>query len=133
MQIAPVAPHRQGEVLDPQAAPSLPLAVDTHGRRFHVEWDADAPVTPLGQLVATIESSFPLPQQMDRFFAFETHQFQVSAPEELQRELITTAERQSLIHAPQRAANEASSKIRRDVEAFVADGVASLREQTGTL
>lgn len=25
--------------------------MDTHGRRFHVEWDADAPVTPLGQLV----------------------------------------------------------------------------------
>ena len=51
MQIAPVAPHRQGEVLDLYAAPSFPLAVDTHGRRFHVEWDADAPVTPLGQLV----------------------------------------------------------------------------------
>ena len=85
------------------------------------------------QLVATIESSFPLPQQMDRFFAFETHQFQVSAPEELQRELITTAERQSLIHARQRAANEASAKIRRDVEVFVADCVASLREQTATL
>jgi len=51
MQIAPVAPHRQGEVLGLHAAPSFPLAVDTHGRRFHVEWDADAPVTPLGQLV----------------------------------------------------------------------------------
>jgi hypothetical protein len=27
------------------------LAVDTLGRRFHVEWDPHAPVTPLGQLV----------------------------------------------------------------------------------
>lgn len=27
------------------------LAVDTGGGRFHVEWDAQAPVTPLGQLV----------------------------------------------------------------------------------
>lgn len=27
------------------------LAVDTVGRRFHVEWDPLAPVTPLGQLV----------------------------------------------------------------------------------
>ena len=51
MQIAPVTPHPRGEVLDLHAAPSFPLAVDTHGRRFHVEWDADAPVTPLGQLV----------------------------------------------------------------------------------
>lgn len=28
-----------------------PLVVDTHGRRVQVEWDPDAPVTPLGQLV----------------------------------------------------------------------------------
>lgn len=27
------------------------LAVDTGGGRFHVEWDPQAPVTPLGQLV----------------------------------------------------------------------------------
>jgi len=27
------------------------LPVDTVGRRFHVEWDPQAPVTPLGQLV----------------------------------------------------------------------------------
>ena len=27
------------------------LAVDTHGRRIHVEWDPASPVTPLGQLV----------------------------------------------------------------------------------
>src|SRR5665213_650603 len=27
------------------------MAVDTVGRRFHVEWDPQAPVTPLGQLV----------------------------------------------------------------------------------
>ncbi len=33
------------------AAPARPLAVDTHGRRFHVEWDPHAAVTPLGQLV----------------------------------------------------------------------------------
>lgn len=28
-----------------------PLSVETHGRRFQVEWDQQAPVTPLGQLV----------------------------------------------------------------------------------
>jgi len=30
---------------------STAIAVDTVGRRFHVEWDPQAPVTPLGQLV----------------------------------------------------------------------------------
>ena len=31
--------------------PAPALAVDTLGRRIHVEWDPQAPVTPLGQLV----------------------------------------------------------------------------------
>ena len=99
------------------------------------EWRtmADKLVADPAQLVATIEESFPLPLHMDRFFAFETHQFQISAPEALQRELITTAEQQEVIQARQRAANEASAKIRTAVEAFVGDCVASLREQTAQL
>ena len=55
-QVAPVPAHPEGdggselqraarEVLAPS------LAVDTVGRRVHVEWDPCAPVTPLGQLV----------------------------------------------------------------------------------
>jgi hypothetical protein len=55
-QIAPVPAHPEGEAVNDLQAiagevmiPSL--AVDTMGRRFHVEWDPLAPVTPLGQLV----------------------------------------------------------------------------------
>lgn len=56
LQIAPVEFHPPGEVLDPRGAAaravvSPPLTVDTLGRRFQVEWDPHAPVTPLGQLV----------------------------------------------------------------------------------
>ena len=56
LQIAPVPLHPQGEAISlPQQAAreviSPPLIVDTPGRRFHVEWDPLAPVTPLGQLV----------------------------------------------------------------------------------
>jgi hypothetical protein len=56
LQIAPVEAHPQGEAISPrqQAARTVlqsPLVVDTQGRRFHVEWDPLAPVTPLGQLV----------------------------------------------------------------------------------
>lgn len=47
--------HPSGEVLKSASSSgrplSEPLAVDTHGRRFHVEWDPQAAVTPLGQLV----------------------------------------------------------------------------------
>ena len=55
-QIAPVPAHPEGEwanelqrVTGEVLVPSL--AVDTIGRRVHVEWDPFAPVTPLGQLV----------------------------------------------------------------------------------
>jgi hypothetical protein len=56
LQIAAVKVHPAGEVLEThptadQAVLAAPLVVDTHGRRFHVEWDPAAPVTPLGQLV----------------------------------------------------------------------------------
>ena len=56
LQIARIEAHLPGEVSESvrEAAASVlatPLIVDTHGRRFQVEWDPDAPVTPLGQLV----------------------------------------------------------------------------------
>jgi hypothetical protein len=60
LQIAPLNAHPAGEVLEPRAAAvravlDRPLAVDTHGRRFHVEWDPHAPATPLGQRVFFIQ------------------------------------------------------------------------------
>src|SRR5580658_5931078 len=56
LQISPISAHPQGEGFSALVASSvdsiLPaMAVDTVGRRFHVEWDPAAPVTPLGQLV----------------------------------------------------------------------------------
>lgn len=46
-------PGSEAEKLAPptETPACKPFAVDTHGRRFHVEWDPQAPVTPLGQLV----------------------------------------------------------------------------------
>ncbi len=56
LQIAPVLVHPAGEALSARRAAAsavlaTPLVVETHGRRFQVEWDPTAPVTPLGQLV----------------------------------------------------------------------------------
>lgn len=56
LQIAPLEPHPPGEVVDPRRAAAhavfnAPLPVDTHGRRYHVEWYPTAPVTPLGRVV----------------------------------------------------------------------------------
>lgn len=56
LQIAAVPAHSEGEGSNGLQSGSreemIPsLAVDTVGRRFHVEWDPLAPVTPMGQLV----------------------------------------------------------------------------------
>lgn len=85
------------------------------------------------RLLATIEASFPVPQRMSRFYGFETQLFQVSVPESLEVDLITTAEQQQIIAARQQAVQDAGAKIRHDVQVFVAECVASLREQTATL
>lgn len=85
------------------------------------------------RLVAVIESSFPFPQKMDRYYGFDVQVFQISLPSSLQTDLITLEEQREAIEARQRAAQEAGDKIRRGVEQFAADCVASLREQTAQL
>lgn len=85
------------------------------------------------RLVAVIESSFPLPQKMDRFYGFDVQVFQISLPQKLQMDLITLEAQKEAVEARQRAAQEAGDKIRKGVEEFASDCVASLREQTAQL
>ncbi|MFN7139275.1 MAG: DUF3150 domain-containing protein [Limisphaerales bacterium] len=85
------------------------------------------------QLVRVIESSFPLSNQMNKFYGFDVQLFQISLPERLSLDVLSVAEQQEVMSARQKAAQEASNKIREDVETFVADCVASLREQTAKL
>lgn len=56
LQIAPISAHSEGESHLPPVIPGIgsitaSLPVDTLGHRLHVEWDPQASVTPLGQLV----------------------------------------------------------------------------------
>ena len=85
------------------------------------------------RVVANIEASFPLPDQMDRYYNFATHLFQIAVPERMGVGLLAIGEQQEIIQARQRAAQEAASKIQQGVESFVSDCVASLREQTAKL
>jgi hypothetical protein len=85
------------------------------------------------RLVATIEASFPNVSQMQRAFGFEVHLFQLRAPERLDLALVSQGEQEKVIAARQQAATEAADQIQRGVENFVADCVASLRQQTAQL
>ncbi len=85
------------------------------------------------RVVATIEASFPAPEQMGKYFTFATQLFQIRAPENLDAELITLGDQQQVIAARARAAQQASAQITAGVDGFVRDCVASLREQTARL
>jgi hypothetical protein len=104
-------------------------------REASKEWRkmADKLVADPDRLVAVIECSFPFPQHMDRYYGFDVQLFQIALPGRMDTDLVSLAEQRDVIAARQKAAQEAGQKIRRDVEVFVADCVASLREQTAKL
>ena len=99
------------------------------------EWRqmADKLVKDPDRLLATIDASFPLSEAMDKHYGFTTQLFQISVPERLGLDLVTLAEQEQLVQARQTATREATAKIHREVETFVGDCVASLREQTAQL
>ena len=98
-------------------------------------WDAARRlVSDPDRLVATIESSFPQVGELDRYFSYQTHLFQVAVPERSSRlELIAAADQQAIADARNRAAQEAAAKIRHGAEQFVAESVATLRQETAKL
>lgn len=100
-----------------------------------MEWQAMAQklVSDPDRLVATVEASFPTAGQMGRFFGFDIQLFQIAAPERLGLDTLALGDQEQLIQARQKAAQEAAQKIHADAEAFVADCVATLREQTAGL
>lgn len=85
------------------------------------------------RVVATIQAAFPLADKLDRYFGFSVSLFQVRAPEALEAELVNAADQQAVVAARAQAAADARIKIQEGVETFVADAVASLREQSADL
>lgn len=98
-------------------------------------WDAARRlVSDPDRLVATIEASFPQADELDRYFSFNTHLYQVAVPEGTsQMELIAAADQRAVVDARNRAAQEAATKIRHGAETFVSDCVATLRQETAKL
>ena len=85
------------------------------------------------RLVATIEASFPPVQRLERSFGFDQQLFQIAVPERLGLDLVAAGDQQRLVEVRQQAVASVGAKIRADVETFVSDCVAALREQTAQL
>ena len=99
------------------------------------EWRQFAPKVNADphRLAAAVEEAFPSPIKLEQSFAFETRLFQIALPESMQEEASSFAEQEAVAQARERAAREATDKLRHDTEEFVADCVATLREQTAKL
>jgi hypothetical protein len=106
-----------------------------HRQSAALEWRglAEKLVSDPERVVAMIEASFPSVQKMDRFFGFDLQLFQIAVPERLGLDLVSLEDQQQVLNARQEAAQAASRKIQTDVNAFVGDCIATLREQTATL
>jgi hypothetical protein len=99
------------------------------------EWEREAgKLTPhVNPFMTAIESSFPSPHAVEKQFGFTWTLFQISLPESCGVDAVDFEDQQAVAAARRVAAAEAGQKIRQDTEQFVAECVASLREQTAIL
>lgn len=99
------------------------------------EWEKLAArlTTQTDPLLRAIESSFPLAHALERQFGFVWTLFQISLPESCGVDAVEFENHRQLAAARREAAAEAGQKIRQETEHFVAECVASLREQTAVL
>ena len=84
------------------------------------------------RLVATIEASFPYPDQMERYYGFDIQRFRSPCPTHGGGTGTPPNNRPSS-KPGRRQRRKPARRSAHDVESFVADCVASLREQTAQL
>ena len=86
-----------------------------------------------GQLIATIEQSFPPAGDIFRRFGFETRLFQVAAPDGLRLDVAEGLDQLEVADQRRRIAEEASRRLQADLDSFIRESVAALREEAGRL
>ena len=88
---------------------------------------------PVGEFVDRIASTFPSGIMLRQRFHFDSHFYQVSAPESVQVQATSAADQAAIVQARAAIASSAAEKLGRDTASFVADCVATLREQTAAI
>jgi hypothetical protein len=88
---------------------------------------------PVGEFVDRIASTFPSGIKLRQRFHFDSHFYQVSAPESVQLMATSAADQTAIVQARAAIASQAAEKLGRDTESFVSDCVATLREQTASI
>jgi hypothetical protein len=84
-------------------------------------------------LIATIEQSFPPSGAIAKRFSFEFQIFQITAPESIRLEITNGITDFEASESRQRIANEATRRMQTDLDSFIRESVASLRQETARL
>ena len=84
-------------------------------------------------LLATIEQSFPPSGEIVKRFGFEVRLFQIAAPENLRLEIADAMVDRDVANDRRRIADEATRRLQDDVNGFIRESVASLRDETAKL
>jgi len=85
------------------------------------------------RLIATIEGSFPPASEIAKRFAFETRLFQIAAPDSIRLEVAEGMEQLEVAEDRRRIADDASRRLQSDLDGFIRESVASLRDETARL
>jgi hypothetical protein len=85
------------------------------------------------RLLATIEQSFPPAGEIAKRFAFETRLFQIAAPDNIRLEVTEGIAQLEVSEDRRRIAEDASRRLQSDLDGFIRESVASLRDQTARL
>lgn len=85
------------------------------------------------RLISTIEQAFPPAGAITQRFSFDWSLFQISAPESIRLEVVDGVAQIEADQDRQRIATEATRRMQGDLDAFIRESVASLRQETARL
>ena len=85
------------------------------------------------RLIATIEQSFPPAGEIAKRFAFETRLFQIAAPDSIRLEVAEGVAQMEAAEDRRRIADDATRRMQADLDVFIRESVASMREETARL
>lgn len=85
------------------------------------------------RLIATIEQAFPPAAAINQRFDFSWQLFQIAAPESIRLEIVDGITQIEAAQDRQRIATEASRRMQSDLDSFIRESVASLRQETARL
>jgi hypothetical protein len=85
------------------------------------------------RLIHTIEQSFPPAGDIAKRFGFETRLFQIAAPDSIRLEIADGMAQLEVADDRRRIAEDASRRLQSDLDGFIRESVASLRDETARL